>query len=302
MTFRKKNTSKISSSCIKFQIHGNNTDTSLKKERERIMNNNDKNITNGNAKVKSKEELANRMTYAILALLLVAVLTVTVIAIVATVNNRAEEPAGDENGDQTDAEGEGNGSNDNSGNNDSENNGDASDAMGGNINQGDDLPDAGDGDSSGNSKQVFALPCSGYVMKDFCEDTLVFSSTMNDYRTHSGIDIVGNLGDHVYAFCEGTVTSVEYDPFMGQTVTISHANGIESKYMNLSTELAEQIKVGATVELGDVIGTIGETASRECADSPHLHFEVYVNSQAVDPGNYVTFNTDVSASTDYEDR
>ena len=62
--------------------------------------------------------------------------------------------------------------------------------------------------------------------------------------------------------------------------------------MNLANEIPENIKVGETVAVGTVIGAIGKTALAECADSPHLHFEIFAGGKQVSPSGYVTFNTD----------
>ncbi|MBR2460434.1 MAG: M23 family metallopeptidase [Clostridia bacterium] len=230
----------------------------------------------------AREKLATRTAYVILALLLVAALTVTVIAVVTTVSKRNEEPtpdsppSGDELQPPPDQGNEGN----NNGNTspDTENRDD-----GENEGEGEKQPQA----------QVFVLPVNGYVSKEYCDDLLVFSTTMGDYRVHMGVDVAAEPGAPVYAFCEGTVKEIKNDPFMGKTVIISHANGIESRYMNLADQLPEGIKVGVNVPVGTVIGAVGETALSECADAAHLHFEVLLNGERVSPSGYVTFTTDV---------
>ena len=228
-----------------------------------------------------KEKWANRTAYAILALLLIAALTVTVIAIVSTVNQR-KEPLPDDTVDGLPTNGEQNGDTSGDEQTPPENETPPESESGTQPPEEEKKPDA----------QVFVLPANGYVMREYTEDALVFSPTMNDYRVHLGVDIAGKIGDPVYAFCEGTVKEVSNHPFMGKTVVISHANGIESRYMNLANELPENIKVGETVAVGTVIGAIGETALAECADSPHLHFEVWANGKQTAPSGYVTFNTD----------
>ena len=243
---------------------------------------------------KTKEKLAARSAYAILALLLVAALTVTVIAIVTTVNKRNEELPND-NGDSSTEQP----------------NPEPPATDEGNSTPDGQEPDENTPPENGNNQpetpnppeaQVFTAPSSGgYVSKDFTEDVLVFSTTMNDYRVHMGVDIAGEAGAPVYAFCQGTVKEIKSDPFMGKTVVLSHANGIESRYMNLADQLPEGITVGSTVSMGTVIGAIGETAISECADTPHLHFEVLVNGKHVAPSGYVSFPTDTPTSGEPED-
>ncbi len=228
-----------------------------------------------------KEKWANRTAYAILALLLIAALTVTVIAIVSTVNQR-KEPLPDGTADGLPTDGEPNGDSSGGEQTPPENETPPESESGTQPPEEEKKPEA----------QVFVLPANGYVMREYTEDALVFSPTMNDYRVHLGVDIAGKAGDPVYAFCEGTVKEVSNHPFMGKTVVISHANGIESRYMNLANEIPENIKVGETVAVGTVIGAIGETAIAECADSPHLHFEVWANGKQTAPSGYVTFPSD----------
>lgn len=231
-----------------------------------------------------KEKWANRTAYAILALLLIAALTITVVAIVSTVNKRSEPlPNDSETGEQQNNE----------------------QTPGENQEppkeeppveeppkEDESKPESPPEDEKKPDAQVFVLPAEGYVMKEYSEDALVFSSTMNDYRVHLGVDIAGKAGDPVYAFCEGTVKEIRNDPFMGMTVVLTHANGIESRYMNLAKELPENIKVGAAVTVGSVIGAIGETALAECADTPHLHFEIFAGGKQVSPSGYITFPAD----------
>ena len=232
---------------------------------------------------KTKERLAQRSAYVVLSLLLVTVLTLTVIAIVATINQKPEElPPEDMDGQTPPVE-------------------TPPDQSEPTITEPTTPPEETPEESSKPTSPVYVLPTEGYVQKDYLDSTLVFSGTMNDYRVHLGVDLAGNIGDPVYNFAEGTVESISDDPFMGKTIVIKHQNGITSKYMNLANELPEGISVGSTLTVGTVIGAIGETALSECAEAPHLHFEVWANGKQVNPSGYVTFSTDKNASTDFED-
>ncbi len=259
------------------------------------MNNNS---NTGNEERDPKEVLANRVTYVILALLLVAVLTVTVVAIVATVSKRNDAPP-DDGPDLS----EGNGDNSEPNGGDLPSSGDDGN-KGGDENNNGGTPGEADGNKDGDKDaptvrpQVFVRPCNGYISKAYSSTVLSASTTMSDYRTHEGVDIVAEVGAPVYALSDGTVTDVSYLPMMGQSIEITHSNGIVSKYMNLSTEIPDGIKIGAEVAAGDLIGAIGETSLIECAEQPHLHLEVLVNGKSADPTDYVTFSDDVSVSTD----
>ena len=132
----------------------------------------------------------------------------------------------------------------------------------------------------------YTLPVAGSVSKAFSADVLVYSETMNDYRFHNGVDLTANIGTPVKAFTDGVISEIYEDALMGMTVKIDHGNGLVSVYQNLSTSLAAEIECGVLVEEGQVIGGVGETVLIECAEAPHLHFEVLKNGVAEDPMSY----------------
>ncbi|MBE6724523.1 MAG: M23 family metallopeptidase [Ruminococcaceae bacterium] len=115
----------------------------------------------------------------------------------------------------------------------------------------------------------------------------VFSATMDDYRTHGGIDFACAPGTPVLAAAGGTVVSVAKDPMMGWTVTLGHSGGAVTRYAGLSEESANISKAGDKVLAGQVIGASGETALIESAEENHLHFELAVDGKAVDPAEYM---------------
>lgn len=135
----------------------------------------------------------------------------------------------------------------------------------------------------------FCLPVTGYISKDFSMDIPVYSLTMNDYRTHSGIDIQAAMGSAVSAVAEGKVTDRYTDPFMGICVEVTHGGGLVSRYMNLGSEYPEDAEVGCSVYCGQTIACVGDTAAVEAADSGHLHFELLKDSKPVDPIDYIGY-------------
>ncbi len=132
-------------------------------------------------------------------------------------------------------------------------------------------------------KESFDLPVIGTVTKEYSIDTPVYSITMNDYRAHTGIDISCEEGSGVSACAGGIVKHIVNDPMMGTSVTIEHADGVASSYMNLNETLPEDITVGAQVEKGQLIGAVGNSAIVEIASEPHLHFEMTLSGAYVDP-------------------
>ena len=131
----------------------------------------------------------------------------------------------------------------------------------------------------------FIMPTAGNISAKFSIDTLVFSNTMEDYRTHNGIDVCAPIGSAVCAVSNGVVSKVYEHPMMGYTVVISHDGGAESIYHNLADE--GTVSVGDIVKCGDVIGAVGESAIIEIAEEPHLHFEMCIEGVRVDPLEYI---------------
>ena len=127
-------------------------------------------------------------------------------------------------------------------------------------------------------------PVDGDIIKEFSMDKLLYSKTLGDWRTHSGIDIAGNTGDKVYAAYDGTVKDIYNDPKYGITIVLDHQNNFKTIYSNLLSD--NVVSVGQKVKQGDVISGIGETAMFEVSDEPHLHFEVSDNDKLLNPAEF----------------
>ncbi len=144
----------------------------------------------------------------------------------------------------------------------------------------------------------FKAPIDSVVIKDYSDDIPVFSYTMNDYRTHSGLDFACSVGTPVLAAADGVICELKDDPMMGATVAIQHSGGAITKYKGLSPDSLDLKKIGDDVKLGDVIGASGDTALIESAEEAHLHFELTIEGEPADPAEYM----DVSFLSElYED-
>ena len=116
------------------------------------------------------------------------------------------------------------------------------------------------------------------------------NTTLDKYYLHTGIDFAGDVGDEVYAALDGTVESITSDPvLMGTTITLSNENGLKTTYTFV--DAAEGLAGGDTVEKGDVIATVAEAMGQEYKDGDHLHFEVFLNDEAVDPETYLDIDS-----------
>lgn len=131
----------------------------------------------------------------------------------------------------------------------------------------------------------FAMPVEGEVQKEYAKDKLVYSETLKEWVTHTGIDIKAEKTTVVKAAEEGTVTAIKNDPRYGTTVIIEHNDGYETRYANLLT--AEFVTVGEKVTKGQTIGTVGDTGAFEILDEPHLHFEVLKDGEYQDPTSII---------------
>lgn len=133
---------------------------------------------------------------------------------------------------------------------------------------------------------TLALPVSGSLSKGHSVDVQVFSKTMNEYRTHLGIDISTAEGADVRAAADGSVAKIWADPMMGYCVALEHAGECVTVYKNLAETLANGIEEGAGIKAGQLIGSVGDSAMMEIAEEPHLHMEVTVKGLQVDPMEY----------------
>lgn len=110
-------------------------------------------------------------------------------------------------------------------------------------------------------------------------------------KFHAGMDFSAPVGTDVYATGDGTVVKVGWETGYGNTVEIDHGFGYMTRYAHLS-EFRTQ--VGKKVVRGEVIAGVGSTGK---STGPHLHYEVHVKGEVVNPVNY--YFMDLS-SDDYE--
>ncbi len=110
-------------------------------------------------------------------------------------------------------------------------------------------------------------------------------------KFHEGMDFSAATGTEVYATGDGTVVEAGWQTGFGNTIVIDHGFGYQTRYAHLN---AFRTRVGKKVVRGEVIGEVGSTGK---STGPHLHYEVHVKGQAVNPVNY--YFMDLSAE-DYD--
>ena len=135
------------------------------------------------------------------------------------------------------------------------------------------------------SDTEFIFPVEGEVIKEFAKDNLIYSETLEEWITHTGIDIKADRTTVVKSVANGTVKTIKNDPRYGLTVTIEHDNGYTSVYSSLLT--AEFVKEGEQVTQGQTIGTVGNSAVFEVAEDNHLHFELLKDGSGINPEIYL---------------
>ena len=116
-------------------------------------------------------------------------------------------------------------------------------------------------------------------------EALVFNSTLQQWSTHEGIDLESAAGSPVYAAMDGTIVSAQSDALWGNVVVIRHDSQLQTLYAGL--EGIGELKAGDKVKKGETIGTVGNTAIKEADMGNHLHFEVLVNNESVNPEDYL---------------
>ena len=106
-------------------------------------------------------------------------------------------------------------------------------------------------------------------------------------RMHEGVDFAGPVGTPLYATADGTVIHAGWQSGYGRLVKIQHEFGIETRFAHLSKI---NVNVGQRVSRGDRIGDMGASGR---VTGPHLHYEVRVGGQAVNPMIYIKAANDV---------
>lgn len=101
------------------------------------------------------------------------------------------------------------------------------------------------------------------------------------YEFHSGQDIDAAVGDPVVSGASGKVTFVGVQNGYGQLIVVDHGGGLTSRYGHLSHI---DVTLGQTVERGQFIGRVGSTGR---STGPHLHYEVRINDEPVNPLQYL---------------
>ncbi len=120
--------------------------------------------------------------------------------------------------------------------------------------------------------QFFIAPVTGVISQAYLTDS------------HEGIDVVTEKNAVIKSCLDGRVIYAGYTHQDGNLLIVEHQEGIISVYKHCQRILK---KAGVKVKIGDPIGIVGNTG--ENSDGPHLHFELWMEQQAVNPEEYIQF-------------
>ena len=100
-------------------------------------------------------------------------------------------------------------------------------------------------------------------------------------RAHKGVDLAAPVGTPIHASADGVVSRADWFSSYGLYVSLEHGGNIETRYGHMSRL---NVAAGQQVRKGDVIGYVGSTGR---STGPHLHYEVRVAGEAVNPVPYM---------------
>ena len=114
-----------------------------------------------------------------------------------------------------------------------------------------------------------------------------FGAPRSGPRHHTGVDLLGQMGQPVYAIRSGRVREARYHRGFGYFVEVEHGKGLSSLYAHLSHL---HVRRGERVRQGHIIGTVGKSGNaRSTLVAPHLHFELRQARQPINPASLAFF-------------
>lgn len=125
-------------------------------------------------------------------------------------------------------------------------------------------------------------PFHGTITSTFGHRENPFSGS--GVETHKGLDIRAPMGAPVKSMAKGTVIFAGRRGGYGNCIVIKHISGYETLYGHLSKIL---VTPGQKVDIGEQIGKVGSTGR---STGPHLHYEVHLNGQRINPQSFLTLN------------
>lgn len=107
------------------------------------------------------------------------------------------------------------------------------------------------------------------------------NANIEEVPAHDGIDYIAEEGTPVLAAADGKVRTAEFSASRGNYIIIDHTDGFSTVYACLKEM---QVSVGDEIKSGSQIGTVGSTGM---STGPHLHLELWLDDEPIDPGEYL---------------
>ena len=128
------------------------------------------------------------------------------------------------------------------------------------------------------SDEEITVPVHGEISSEYGNRT---NPVTGEYLMHSGVDIAADQGTEIRAAYSGIVSEVGSNSVGGNYISLVHKDGSETLYCHCSKIIAEK---GAVIRAGETIALVGSTGR---STGPHLHFELTVDGNTVDPLIYL---------------
>lgn len=126
-----------------------------------------------------------------------------------------------------------------------------------------------------NGIKLATIPVTGTISSRYGVSSRIRRSN------HTGLDIAATTGTPIKVMADGVVTNASYSGSYGNLIKVDHGNGVETWYAHTSKMY---VKKGQEVKAGDEIATVGSTGN---STGPHLHLEIRINGEHINPQEYV---------------
>ena len=126
-----------------------------------------------------------------------------------------------------------------------------------------------------NGIKLATIPVTGTISSRYGVSSSIRRSN------HTGLDIAAITGTPIKVMADGVVTNASYSGSYGKLIKVDHGNGVETWYAHTSKMY---VKKGQEVKAGDIIAEVGSTGN---STGPHLHLEIRLNGEHINPQKYV---------------
>lgn len=128
-------------------------------------------------------------------------------------------------------------------------------------------------------KESYMLPCDGEIIREYSPKIPIYCETMEDWRTHSGVDFLVGEDEEVLSVGKGKVSKVIADSVYGYTIEVDYGD-FTARYCGMKQ--GSCVGIDQLLNKGDSIGQV-DNVPCETNSKKHLHFEIIRNDDYADP-------------------